>query len=109
MPIEPPDPLITQNLLDAVSQPSIAWDDDHLIDVPTQTPLYLTVVEHVWEVTENPTIAVQVSKPSFDTLAGARALEDGTYVGVDCVTYVLAQETLDGAPWAVSVPVSQAA
>lgn len=111
MPIEPPDPLVPQDLIDAVSSPAMRWVDGHLVDTSdNDTPYFLAVLDGRWTLKEPGAGTYSISEASFATIDGATAPQsDGSYTGPDTLRYSLHPTTTSGVPWAVATPVPRSA
>lgn len=81
MPIEPPDPLVTQDFIATVSNPAVRWYGGHLIDTGNgNAELWLHNDAGKWKVLSTASGAYQISESSFQTLVNARDPQsDGEY------------------------------
>ncbi len=112
MPIEPPDPLVPQDLIDFCSSPAVRWADGHLVDTSdNDTPYFLAVLDGAWVRKEAESAdTYKISEDSFETLDGARDPQpDGQYTGPDSIPYSLHPTNRRGALWAVADVVPRSA
>lgn len=104
MPIEPPDPLVTSDLLTIMNDPRISWGSGTIIK--DKVPYYLHIKNATWVLDQGTAGAYLITQESFKTFLGARALDDGTYVAQSGDRYTLHPMSRNGSYWAdaVSVP-----